>query len=255
MIAARLVRLAAALVLVTACLAWAAPPARAQGGDVALILRAAWGAQRLDALQKIHTLRLHGVVTVAGIPGTADNWKDVRDGRYAVYADSGAISGAQGFDGAHAWHRDPRGLVSDDGSVQAHYVALDHAYLNRYLLWTPGHGGATVTSNGQKVVNGRRYDTLQITPPGSLPFELWIDAVSHLPARTIVTVGMSSAVTTFSDYRSVKELLVPFAQQTTFKGEVSTFVVTHVDVDDPGAAAALERPASNIAALPEPDSV
>ncbi|MDB5027667.1 MAG: hypothetical protein JWO66_1356 [Candidatus Eremiobacteraeota bacterium] len=245
MIAARLARAVAAVVLVASCLV-PAVPARAAGGDVALILRASGAAQRLDALPKIHTLRLHGAVKVAGIEGTADNWQDVSDGRYAQYIEAGPVGGAQGYDGANAWNRDTGGVVWDDASAQARYAALDQAYLNRYLLWTPDHGGAAVTSSGQKVVNGRRYDVLHVTPPGSLPFELWIDAVSHLPARSVVTLGTWTAVTAFSDYRPVAGLRVPFAQQTTTNGEPSTFVATRADVDEPGAGAALEHPVAHV---------
>jgi hypothetical protein len=136
--------------------------------------------------------------------------------------------------------------VWDDGSAQARYAALDSAYMNRYLLWAPGRGGAAVTSSGQKVVNGRRYDVLRITPKGSLPFEAWIDAVSHLLARTVVTLGTSTTTTAFSDYRPVLGLRVPFAQQTDSDGNTTTFVASRADVDDPGADTALRRPVQHV---------
>src|ERR1700738_3785027 len=112
---ALLARAVAAFVLAASCLV-PAVPSRAAGGDVALILRASGAAQRLDALPKIHTLRLHGAVRVAGGEGTAESWQDVRDGRYAQYIEAGPVGGAQGYDGAHAWNRDTSGVVWDDAS-------------------------------------------------------------------------------------------------------------------------------------------
>jgi Aspartyl protease/PDZ domain len=227
-------------------LLWAAVPARAADADVETVLRVSGAAMRVDAAAKIHTLRLRGTARIVGFNGTADGWQDLRDGRFAQYADAGPVGGAQGFDGTRAWNRDVSGVVWDDGSAQARYAALDQAYLGRYLLWAPGRGGATVTSSGQKVVAGRRYDVLRVTPKGSLPFEVWIEAVSHLLARTVVTLGTSHTTTLFSDYRPVLGLRVPFAQQTDSDGNVSSFVASRADVDDPGAGAALRRPVQHV---------
>ncbi|MDB5072992.1 MAG: hypothetical protein JWM87_4103 [Candidatus Eremiobacteraeota bacterium] len=221
-------------------------PAAAAGGDVDAILRASGAAMRVDAAPKIHTLRLRGSIRLAGVNGTADGWQDVRDGRFAQYVDAGPVGGAQGYDGMRAWNRDTSGVVWDDASAQARYGALDQAYLGRYLLWTPGRGGAAVTSSGQKVVGGRRYDVLRVTPKGSLPFEVWIEAVSHLLARTIVVLGNSTTTTAFSDYRPVLGLRVPFAQQIDADGNASTFLASRADVDDPGADVALRRPVQHV---------
>lgn len=225
------------------------PPAArvlAAGGDVDTILRASGAALRVDALYKIHTLRLRGSVTLVGVNGTGEGWQDVRGGQFAQYADAGPVGGAQGFDGTHVWNQDVSGFVWDDGSAQARYTAIDQAYLNRYLLWTPDRGGAVVTSSGRKVIGSKRYDVLRVVPKGSLPFEIWIDAISHLPARTVMTLGTSTTTTTLADYRSVQGLRVPFAQSTDTDGNATTFVAARADVDDPGAAAALRRPVSHV---------
>lgn len=225
---------------------WCGIPADAAGGDVDAILRASGAAMRVDAAPKIHTLRLRGKIKLAGVDGTADGWQDLRDGRFAQFADAGPVGGAQGFDGTHAWNRDTSGIVWDDASAQARYGALDQAYLGRYLLWAPDRGGAAVTSSGQKVIAGHRYDVLRVTPKGSLPFEAWIDAVSHLLVRTVVALGTSTTTTAFSDYRPVLGLRVPFAQQIDSDGNVSTFLASRADVDDPGADAALRRPVQHV---------
>ena len=233
-----------AVAVVLAAMVALRTPAGAAGDDVTSILRASRAALGLDALPKIHTLHLRGSVTIVGIHGTADAWQDVRDGRFAQFADAGPVGGGQGYDGAHAWNRDASGVVWDDDSVPARDAALDSAYLNRYLLWAPDRGGAAVASGGTRSMKGKRYDVLRVTPPGSLPFDLWIDAATHLPARMIVEVGMVTTKTDFADYRSVRGVRVPFVQNNETDGGSTSFTVTVATVDDPASAAALRRPPS-----------
>ena len=233
-----------AVAVVLAAMAGSGAPAGAAGGDVTSILRASRAALGLDALPKIHTLHFRGNVTIAGIHGTADAWQDVRDGRFAQSADAGPVSGGQGYDGAHVWNRDASGIVWDDDSASARTTALDAAYLNRYLLWAPDRGGASVASSGTRTLNGKRYDVLRVTPRGSLPFDLWIDAVTHLPARMIVEVGLVTTKTDFDDYRSVRGVRVPFVQNNETDGGSTSFTATVATADDPASPAALRRPVS-----------
>ncbi|HEV2740647.1 MAG TPA: aspartyl protease family protein [Candidatus Elarobacter sp.] len=241
--------LAIRLFAVSAVLAaWiVAPGSAVRAADgVDAVLRASGAALGIGALPKMHTLRLHGTVDLVGVKGTGDAWQDLRDGTYAQFADAGPVGGAQGYDGTRVWNMDPSGYVWDDGSTGARYGALDQAYLNRYLLWMPNHGGATVAPGGAKAEKGKRYDVVRVTPKGSLPFDVWFDATSHLPVRTVTTIGTSTTINTFADYRSVRGLRVPFRQSTDNDGNASTFVTTRADVDDPGAAAALRRPAAHV---------
>ncbi|MBV8579381.1 MAG: aspartyl protease family protein [Candidatus Eremiobacteraeota bacterium] len=220
--------------------------------DIVAVLRMSGAALGVSALASIRTLHLRGTITVIGVDGTADGWQDMHDGAFAQYADAGPASAAQGFDGTHAWNRDASGYVWNDGSAQARYAALDQVYLNRYLLWRPDHGGAAVASRGQRVVNGHRYDVLQVAPSGSLPFDVWIDATTHLPARTVQVIGVSTITTTFGDYRSVHGLRVPFLQTSDADGNAAAFHAKTAVVDDPGAAVALRRPNAQVSdfALP-----
>ncbi len=225
-------------------------PAAAQTGSGATVddlLNASGAAQGLAALPRLHTLHQRGAVTVVGVKGTGEAWTDLRSGTYMQYANAGPVGGGQGYDGTHAWNEDASGVVWNDGSKQALYAALDEAYMNRYALWRPDRGGATVTSLGTKSDAGRTYDALQVTPPGSLPFELWLDATTHLPARQIVKVGVSTTTTTFADYRDVDGLRVPFAQTNDSDGNVTAVALTSAVADDPGAAAALARPVQRLA--------
>ena len=227
-------------------------PASAAGGDVEAVLAPSRAAIGIAALPSIRTLRLHGTANAIGFAGTADSWQDVRTGVFAQYLVAGPAGGGQGFDGLRAWSRDVSGIVWDDGSAEGRYAALDAAYLNRYGLWLPDRGGAAVTSSGRRTANGRAYDVLSVTPRGSLPFEVWIDPATHLPARTVTTLGTITSVVTYADYRSVRGLRVPFAQTVDTDGNVTTFHGTRAGVNEPGAAAELRRPVSHVtdASLP-----
>jgi hypothetical protein len=218
----------------------------ADGPSVDAVLSASGAALGIAALPQVRTLHQRGTVVLVGVHGTADSWTDLRTGAFAQYADAGPVGGGQGFDGTHAWNEDASGVVWDDGSRQALASAIDAVYMNRYLLWMPGRGGAAVTSLGEKSDSGRTYDALQVTPPGSLPFELWIDAATHLPARMVVKIGTSTTTTTYGDYRDVDGLRVSFAQTSDSDGNVTTFTGTTTVANDPAGPAGLRRPVERV---------
>ncbi|HYW55195.1 MAG TPA: aspartyl protease family protein [Dongiaceae bacterium] len=237
-----------AVVAALAVAAFAPPltPARAADAGVDAVLKASRAALGLDALPKIRMLRLRGTVNLAGMNGTADSWQDLRDGRFAQYADAGPVGGAQGYDGAHVWNKDVSGVVWDDAGATARYGALDAVYLNRFLLWAPGYGGAAVTSRGRRTAGGRSYDVLSVTPKGSLPFEVWFDTATHLPTRTVAVIGTSTSVSTFADFRTVSGLRVPFVQNTDADGNQTAFHAQRASVNDPAGASALRRPVTQV---------
>jgi hypothetical protein len=224
-------------------------PASAQPAGTSTVdgvLRASSAALGIAALPKIQTLHQRGTAMLVGVSGTADSWTDLRSGAYAQYADAGPVGGGQGYDGAHAWNEDASGVVWDEGGLTARYAAINAVYMNRYLLWMPDRGGATVASLGEKSDSGRGYDVLEVTPKGSLPFELWLDASTHLPIRTIGTIGVSTTTVTYGDYRNVDGLRVPFSQTSDTDGNVTTISATSTIANDPGAAARLRRPVEHV---------
>jgi hypothetical protein len=238
--AARAFALAAAA---AAGLAVSPAPARSAQPDAGVdaILRSSRAALGLDALGSLRTLHFRGKSVFAGVSGTADVWQDLRDGRFAQFADAGPLSGAQGYDGSAAWNRDASGVVWNDGAAPARYAAEQAAYQNAYLLWQPGRGGADVALRPERTANGKRYDVLRVTPPSTPPFDLWIDAATHLPGRVASTIGGVASSTTYADYRDVDGLMVPFVQNGS-----AAFGATTVVANDAAAEAALRRPAMHV---------
>ncbi len=241
-LASRFAVAAAALALALAPLTGGA----AEDPRVSAVLTASGAALGVAALPRLRTLHLRGSGQLAGIPAKVESWQDVRDGSFTQSADAGPLSGANGFDGSHVWTRDAGGVVYDDGSVGGRASALDAAYLNRYLLWQPGRGGAAVTYAGARTDGNARYDVLGVTPPGSLPFELWIDATTHLPARTVIRDRDDHHRHRMSDYRAVRGLRVAFAQSVEDEQFSATFAAAKAEADSPAADAMLRRPAGDI---------
>src|SRR5581483_9719080 len=226
-----------ALGLAAACSLVAPLPLSAADGapSAAAVIAASRAAMGIDALPRVRTLRMRGGVDIVGVTGSGEQWSDLRDGRFAQVSDAGPLSGAQGWDGTHAWNRDAAGVVWDDGSTAQRYAIVQAVYLGTYALWSPQEGGAAVAALGRRTLNGASDDVLRVTPRGGLPFEAWFDAGSHLLVRTVVPIGTTTTTTTYADYRNVDGLRVAFTQRTQTEGGTSVFTAHDVEANPPGA--------------------
>jgi Aspartyl protease/PDZ domain len=232
--------------VLAAALSFAPSPAGAAAQpSVAQLVRASGAALGLDALKRVRSVHLRGVAKLVGVDGTGDLWIDLRDGRFAQYSQAGPLSGAGGYDGAHAWNRDAGGVVWNDDGRTGRYGALESVYQNRFALWSPGYGGAKVVASVQ-TDHARRYDVLRVTPADTPPFDLWLDATTHLPARAVATVGTVTSTTVYGDYRKVAGIMMPFTQDSVTNGDTTTFKVTAAVPNDPGTETALRRPAMHV---------
>ncbi|MGA8575833.1 MAG: aspartyl protease family protein [Candidatus Cybelea sp.] len=221
-------------------------PSRAAGPDpqVAQLVTASGNAIGVAALASVNTMRVDSTVTAVGLHGTATEWIDLRDGRFAESANLAPLVAADGYDGRVEWNADGTGLVWNAGGDSERASEINQAYLASYALWKPNAAGATVTSLGTKTAAGKTYDALSITPAGSqIPFELWFDQTTHLPAQAHFVNGFMTSTLTFSDYRRGRGLNFPYAGRTdSSDGNNTDATVTRVAFDPPGGAAALDRP-------------
>jgi hypothetical protein len=227
-------------VLATTTLSRAAEPDAA----VAQLIASSGNAIGASSLASASTMRVDAAISAVGLQGTSTQWVDLRDGRFAETSNLPPIVQADGYDGRVTWNADGTGLVWNAGGDSDRASEIDQAYVASYLLWKPNAGGATVTSLGTKTAGGKSYDALSIKPAGSqVPFELWFDPTSHLPAQAHFVNGFTTSALTFSDYRRVNGLDYPYAQHTDSSvGNNGDSKVTRVAFDPPGAAAALDRP-------------
>jgi len=221
-------------------------PSRAAEADsqVAQLIAASGKALGVASLASVGTMRIDAKVSAIGLRGTSTQYVDLRNGRLAESTTLSPFVQLDGYDGHVTWNGDGTHLVWNDGGDSDRAGEINQAYILSYGLWKPEAGGATVAWAGPKSANGHTYDALTIAPPGSkVPFELWFDQTTHLPARANFVNSFTTASLTFSDYRPVNGLSFPYAMHTeSSDGNNGDSTVTSVTFDPPGAEAALARP-------------
>lgn len=145
-----------------------------------------------------------------GMTGTITSITDMKDGRYVDDAAIGPATEVQGFDGTHAWDKDPSGSVTIQDGGDQRQASVNEAYRRSNAMWRLDHGGASIVSDGQKSEDGATYDVLTITPKDGKKFDAWFDAKTHLLARTVEVEGTQTMTSTYSDYRTLDGMKVSY---------------------------------------------
>jgi hypothetical protein len=231
--------------LAAAALLFTAAPSRAASNDqVSQLIAASGKALGASALASVSTIRFDERISAVGLQGTVVQYVNVRDGRFAETTTLAPLVALDGYDGTVEWSGDRTHLVWNQGGDSDRSGEINQAYLESYGLWRPNAGGADVRWLGAKTEGGVAYDALSITPPGSkVPFELWFDRTTHLPARGHFINGFTTQALTFSDYRALQGLSVAHAiKVVSSDGNNSDISVERVTFDPPGAVAALAKP-------------
>jgi len=224
------------------------------GAGAEAVLRASASALGADNLPHLTSLHESATGTAIGLPAQAESYTDLAaGGTFAIYTKTGSFTQDFGYDGSSAWTRDSGGAVWVDGSEQGHAAAVNEAFRESYALWTPSHGGATVTLASPQSDAGRTYDVLRVSAPGSVvPFDVWIDRATHLPARYVETAAAVTTTTILGDYHSVAGVQLAFTNdQKSDQGNETNFHITHVDVGSSGVepgeiAAKIRKPAEDL---------
>lgn len=225
------------------------PRTAAQPGDnVTTLLAQSRAALGGSALDRIKTLRLDAKLSVGGLSGTGTSWIEMGGKRFSEFYNTPPLIGGDGFDGTDAWSRDWSGLVWVDGGEAGRTQEISQAFVANYALWSPNRGGATVAWGGEKTMGGRTYDTLVVTAPGAaLPFQMWFDRTTHLPARVTQAIGPDSSTTTYADYSPVNGLLVARTiHNESSEGNKIVASVTRAVVDPSDGTSQLAKPPSTV---------
>ncbi len=185
-----------------------ATPAFASPADA--ILDANKAASGGSAWESKETLKENYDLSGDQLTGKGNSLTDLRDGRSMGSYDMGPISGADGFDGKDAWNKDSSGTITleQGGDERAH--AVNDAYRGANLWWRQDRGGAKIVSDGQKTDGGATFDVLTIVPKGGMTFDAWFDGKTHLLMRVLEKRGAQLITTSFSDYRTVDGVKLPF---------------------------------------------
>ena len=137
-----------------------------------------------------------------GLTGKAVSISDLRSGAYLDTMAAGPMTMVQGFDGEHAWAREPSGTVTVQDGGDGRALAINEAYRRSNAWWRPDLGGAKIVSLGRKQdAAGAAYDVLAVTPAGGKTFEAWFGVADHLLDRLVETQGPKTVVSILSDYR------------------------------------------------------
>lgn len=181
----------------------AVPASAASVDDVLAANRAAMGG---DAWTGKAALKETFAYQGQGLTGVTTSTFDLADGRFVDTYKLGPIAGAQGFDGAHAWAKEPSGSVTAQDGGEMLPLAFNEAYRNANLWWRPDHGGATIVLDPTKSDAGA--DAFSVTPRHGRSFEAWFDKKTHLLVRMFEQEGSAPTTSTFSDYRKLDGVMV-----------------------------------------------
>lgn len=181
--------------------------------DAATLLeraRAATGGARWDTAA---ALSGRGEMRAAGLTGTVETLEDLTDGRSVARYDLGLFKGANGFDGTVSWNQDPGGEVARLDAADAQRQARTAAWLSARAYWYPQRGKASYAAAQPREHDGRRYTVVTATPAGGDTVELWIAADSGRIERLVTGLSAQDRlITTFSDWRDVDGVSLPFRQ-------------------------------------------
>ena len=155
-------------------------------------------AAHRDAWQGVAALELAGTAHVLGRDEPFRLWV-TRDGRFRREVD-GPLGRTEVYDGERAWLRDLSGIGRE----------LDLGGREEAPLLAALRTGAWL-DDASLVLEQRTEDRLRITRPGTpLDFELLLDERTDLPRQVIDHSGGGASVATFSDWRPVGGVPVPF---------------------------------------------
>jgi hypothetical protein len=179
------------------------------GAGAAASQAAAAPADILDAYRTAsHAAAWKGRTTVEadytyagqGMTGTQHSVVDLRDGRFVDADNVGPMKVANGFDGSHAWAKDPSGTVTPQDGGDNLALSVNEAYRRANLWWRRDRGGAAIADDGTRTEAGKSYAVLTITPKGGKAFDAWFDISTHLLARIVEQQGPQLVTVRYSNY-------------------------------------------------------
>lgn len=229
--------------------------------NAAAILKAMHQASGGDRWNGIHSMHTTMSMQAGGQAVRAEQWEDVATGRYVDRYVRSNFTSQEGFDGVTPWRQGRSGIAYTLGDVDAALVAANEAFRVARGWWFPDRRPATVSAVGVHEEKGHSFDVVDITPEGGRMFEAWIDRATHLLARTDEQQAEDRVVTTYSDYRSVQGIMLPFVIRSgdgvdASSDDVATVQSVDINPDTPDGLYSLPAlPPSDIALPSNQDSV
>lgn len=222
----------------------------AAADDPHALLAAAKTAMGGAAWDQVEGLRLRAELKTAGLQGTVDQVEDVKRGRMVSRFALGPLTGASGDDGTIAWEQDASGQSHSVDAGDTRLRALNDRYLRARGYWYPKRWPAAFEALGARTEGEHVFDVVKVTPEGTRPIELWLDAKTHQLARTVEKAALETITTTFGDYRDLDGLAIAHAIDVT-NGEVQ--YDQHLRIVEIARVATLDDDAFRMPPPPPPD--
>jgi aspartyl protease/PDZ domain-containing protein len=200
-----------ALAVLAAAVTHAAEPA---GGAAAIMakVKEETGGAAWDAIKTDHVT---GKLATGGMNGTVESWDDVVKGRFVDRVVLGPVTQAQGYDGQVVWSQDSSGQVNKAEGGDEKEGTANEAYRRSLSYWYKDRRPGSMEDAGTREEGGRSFQVVRITPRDGRPFDVWIDAQTHLVDHTVEKAAMETRTTYLSDYRAIAGVKVPFAVRST----------------------------------------
>lgn len=210
------------LLLAAAALAASAAVARPTAAGLLAQAREAAGGAAWD---RVAQLEARGRIVTSGLPGSWRRVDDLRRGRFVEAADVGVFKAAEGDDGTRRWRQDPSGGVHPLDAPFSRAMRLTDAWLAR-RGWLRTDPGAVLGPVDEREDDGRPVEVVTATPPGGQAVELWFDARTHLLARSVRRMPISTRTVRYADYRAEAGLRLPHRIESGDSGSSGIDVVT-----------------------------
>jgi predicted aspartyl protease len=199
----RIQYLAVLLLTVLAAPCWASTP-----GD-ALLERARQAAGG-KAWDKINAFSYGGADNSSGMQGRTDCIDDVKTGRMLRESDFQVVHYKEIWDREQHWRQDMTGGVHRLDSEFAQEATVTDEWLTRRAYLKAGAENAVLGPVQRRSDGGKTYETIRVTPTHGQAVELWFDSVTGLLARTVRTMPTTIETATYTDYRTVNGVLLPY---------------------------------------------
>ena len=121
------------------------------------------------------------------------------------------MSGAQGYDGKTLWTQDESGQSRAETTQDSIEASRSAAYRTSLSFWYPDRLPGKVEYLRRESIDGREYDLLRMSPSGGRSFDVWVNRETNLIDRLSEREATETRTETYSDYRDVGGVRVPFA--------------------------------------------
>ena len=179
-----------------------------EGARLMAQMKAAMGGAALDAPAGFHEA---GTFVRDGVAGTYEVWADLHALRSAAAQTSDKKTLKRGFDGQNAWSAGPDGVVKMDTSPKGLAIARLGTYLTIAAFFYPDRFPARFEYRGRREADGLTYDVVTVTPPDSIPVDLWLDVQTHRLQRISGSEGKETFTAVAKRYEVVDGIWIGFS--------------------------------------------